>query len=98
MSEPKISLTEDAILDKIKKYKKLRLDKNHIETEMEAIKAELTAEMDIRGITLLEIEDNKVTLSEVSTTRFDSKQLEKEFPEMYKKYTNTTINRRFLIS
>jgi len=54
--------------------------------------------MDIRGITLLEIEDNKVTLSEVSTTRFDSKQLEKEFPEMYKKYTNTTINRRFLIN
>jgi predicted phage-related endonuclease len=94
----KINLSESALSDLINKYKSFRLKKSEIEDEMEAIKDKIMAEMDIREVTKLEIDNNKVTLAEVSSTRFDSKQLEKDFPEMYNKYTKTSVSRRFLIS
>jgi hypothetical protein len=100
MAEVRIYTEEEQmLLNQILEYKRLRTEKERIQNAMDAIKDQVTAVMDEKQITKLCLNDiDKVTISEVFKTTFDTKRFEKEHAELYDQYTKSTVSRRVLFS
>lgn len=90
-------MSERMLLNRIKKYKDLEAQRTAIEKEMEALKADLLADMQEKGLEEQKAGNWVIRWTKVLTNRLDSKALKAELPELAARFTKQTESRRFSI-
>ena len=90
-------MSERMLLNRIKKYKDLEAQRTAIEKEMEALKADLLADMQEKGLEEQKAGNWVIRWTKVLTNRLDSKALMAELPELAARFTRQTESRRFSI-
>lgn len=90
-------MSERMLLNRIKKYKDLEAQKTAIEKEMEALKTDLLADMQEKGLEEQKAGNWVIRWTKVLTNRLDSKALKAELPELAARFTRQTESRRFSI-
>ncbi len=90
-------MSERMLLNRIKKYKDLEAQRTAIEKEMEALKADLLADMQEKGLEEQKAGNWVIRWTKVLTNRLDSKALKAELPELAARFTRQTESRRFSI-
>lgn len=66
--------------------------------ELETIRAQVTAEMDRRGVAQMDVGTHRVRLHEVTTSRLDGKAIKAAAPEPAARFTKTTTTTRFCVA
>ena len=90
-------MSERMLLNRIKKYRDLEAQRTAIEKEMEALKADLLADMQEKGLEEQKAGNWVIRWTKVLTNRLDSKALKAELPELAARFTRQTESRRFSI-
>ena len=90
-------MSERMLLNRIKKYKDLEAQKTAIEKEMEALKTDLLADMQEKGLEEQKAGNWVIRWTKVLTNRLDSKALKAELPELAARFSRQTESRRFSI-
>lgn len=90
-------MSERMLLNRIKNYKDLEAQKTAIEKEMEALKTDLLADMQEKGLEEQKAGNWVIRWTKVLTNRLDSKALKAELPELAARFTRQTESRRFSI-
>ena len=91
-----MSTTE--ITSKIENIKTLQTMIDELTAEMEAVKDEVKAEMNAKGVDEMTVSCFKVRYKEVKSSRFDSTAFKKTHADLYEQYCKTTFSRRFSIA
>lgn len=81
----------------IKKLKEWEAIQAEAAAEVEALKDQVKAEMNARGVEELEAGQYIARFTTVLSNRFDTTVFKREHAEMYKQYTKQTTSRRFSI-
>lgn len=82
------------IIEKLKEWEAIQAEAT---AEVEALKDQVKAEMNRRGVEELEAGQYIARFTTVLSNRFDSTCFKREHAEMYKQYTKQTTTRRFSI-
>lgn len=82
------------IIEKLKEWEAIQAE---AAAEVEALKDQVKAEMNRRGVEELEAGQYIARFTTVLSNRFDSTCFKREHAEMYKQYTKQTTTRRFSI-
>lgn len=82
------------IIEKLKEWEAIQAE---AAVEVEALKDQIKAEMNSRGVEELEAGQYIARFTTVLSNRFDSTCFKREHAEMYKQYTKQTTTRRFSI-
>ncbi|MBQ7954004.1 MAG: hypothetical protein IJ332_04625 [Clostridia bacterium] len=91
-----MSTTE--LTSKIENIKTLQAMIDELTAEMEAVKDEVKAEMNAKGVDEMTVSCFKVRYKEVKSSRFDSTAFKKTHADLYEQYCKTTFSRRFSIA
>lgn len=91
-------MTERQITSRIRKIKALEARKAELDNQITKAKAEITADMMMRGVDAQEAGGFMVRFTRVLTNRLDGKLLKAELPEIAAKYTKQTESYRFSIA
>ena len=83
---------------KVKKLKELKTFAEEIAAEITAVEDELKAEMTAQGTEEMTVDVYKLRYKTVKSSRFDSKSLKVELPEIAARYTIPTEYRRFSVA
>ena len=83
-----------AIIEKLKEWEAIQAE---AAAEVEALKDQIKAEMNSRGVEELEAGQYIARFTTVLSYRFDSTAFKKVMPETYKAFTKQTTSRRFSI-
>ena len=83
---------------KVKKLKELKSFAEEIAAEITAVEDELKAEMTAQGTEEMTVDVYKLRYKTVKSSRFDSKSLKAELPEIAARYTISTEYRRFSVA
>lgn len=89
-------MSTNEMVNKIRELKELKALIEEAEAEAEAIKDQIKNAMG--DSEELRAGEYKVTYKMVKSSRFDSKSLKAELPEIAERYTVTTKHRRFVIA
>ena len=84
-----------AIIERLKEYEAIQAE---AAAEVEALKDQIKAEMNSRGVEELEAGQYIARFTTVLSNRFDSTAFKKVMPDVYKAYTKQVSSRRFTIS
>lgn len=82
------------IIEKLKEWEAIQAE---AAAEVEALKDQVKAEMNSRGVEELEVGQYIARFTTVLSNRFDTTCFRREHAEMYKQYTKQTTSRRFSI-
>ena len=82
------------IIEKLKEWEAIQAE---AAAEVEALKDQVKAEMNARGVEELEAGQYLARFTTVLSNRFDTTVFKREHAEMYKQYTKQTTSRRFSI-
>lgn len=82
------------IIEKLKEWEAIQAE---AAAEVEALKDQVKAEMNARGVEELEAGQYIARFTTVLSNRFDTTVFKREHAEMYKQYTKQTTSRRFSI-
>lgn len=82
------------IIEKLKEWEAIQAE---AAAEVEALKDQVKAEMNSRGVEELEVGQYIARFTTVLSSRFDTTCFKREHAEMYKQYTKQTTSRRFSI-
>ena len=82
------------IIEKLKEWEDIQAE---AAAEVEALKDQVKAEMNARGVEELEAGQYIARFTTVLSNRFDTTVFKREHAEMYKQYTKQTTSRRFSI-
>lgn len=82
------------IIEKLKEWEAIQAE---AAAEVEALKDQIKAEMNSRGVEELEAGQYIARFTTVLSNRFDTTVFKREHAEMYKQYTKQTTSRRFSI-
>lgn len=82
------------IIEKLKEWESIQAE---AAAEVEALKDQVKAEMNSRGVEELEAGQYVARFTTVLSNRFDTTCFKREHAEMYKQYTKQTTSRRFSI-
>ena len=82
------------IIEKLKEWEAIQAE---AAAEVEALKDQVKAEMNARGVEALEAGQYIARFTTVLSNRFDTTVFKREHAEMYKQYTKQTTSRRFSI-
>jgi len=88
---------ERALENRINKLKELERQQKEITEQVEKIKAEIKADMQVKGKEEIHTENFIIRLKEVVTNRFDSKLFARDHKALYKAYTKPQSSIRFTI-
>lgn len=88
----------DALLVLVEQYKEAAQLIETAQTEQEALKAQIKAELAERSTNYLEVGCHKVRLSDFSSTRLDSKAIKVVAPDLYSEYSKTVTGTRLIIT
>ena len=83
-----------AIIERLKEYESIQAE---AAAEVEALKDQIKAEMNSRGVEALEVGRYIARFTTVLSNRFDSTAFKKVMPETYKAFTKQVTSRRFSI-
>ena len=83
-----------AIIERLKEYEAIQAE---AAAEVEALKDQIKAEMNSRGVEELEAGQYIARFTTVMSNRFDSTAFKKVMPETYKAFTKQVTSRRFSI-
>lgn len=83
------------IIEKLKEWETIQ---EEAAAEVEALKDQIKAEMNSRGVEELEAGQYIARFTTVLSNRFDSTAFKKMFPQEYKDFTKQVTSRRFSIS
>lgn len=84
--------------EKIKEYRKQKTRADKANASMEALRAEITAEMDARHTDTVYSPFGKVTWKDVSSTRLNSKALKAAHPALYASFCTKSSFKRFVLA
>lgn len=86
------------INERVKELKELQRMSDELNTEIEAIKDELKAEMAARNTDEILTSEYKLRYKEVSSSRFDTTSFKNKYIDLYNQFLKITTNKRFTIA
>ena len=91
-------MTERMLQNRVRKLKALEEQQKELESQIEALKAEIKADMEEKGLEQQKAGDFLIRWTTVLSSRFDSKAFQKEHESLYSQYLKQTASRRFSIA
>ena len=91
-------MTERMIENRIRKLQELEAQQKEIEAAADAIRAELKADLEEKGVEELATKNFIVRWKEVISSRLDGKALKAALPDVFATYSKTTTTRRFTVA
>jgi len=86
------------LTNKVREFKELQIFIQQLQEEAEAIKAEITAEMEARQTEEMLVDVFKVRYTTVTSSRFDTMAFKATHKELYSQYAKPSIGKRFSIA
>ena len=91
-------MTERMSENRIKKLRELEAQQKELEAAAEAIRAELKADLEEKGVDELKTKNIIVRWKEIISSRLDSKALKAALPDVYGQFCKASTSRRFTIA
>lgn len=91
-------MTERMIENRVKKLQEIEAQQKELETAAEAIRAELKADMEEKGVDELQTKNFILRWKEIISNRLDSKALKAALPDVYGQFCKASASRRFTIA
>lgn len=91
-------MTSKQIDNRARKLEALEAEIKALEDQAEAVKAELKAELEDQGVEEINTGAFVIRWKAIISSRFDSKAMKLELPEIYSKYLKQTSSMRFTIA
>ncbi len=91
-------MTEKMIENRIKRLRDIEAQQKELETAAEAIRAELKADLEEKGLDELKTKNFILRWKEIISSRLDSKALKAALPDVYGQFCRTSASRRFTIA
>lgn len=92
------TMTEKMIENRVKKLRALEAQQKEIETAAEAIRAELKADLEEKGVEELKTQNFILRWKEIISNRLDGKALKAALPDVYGQFCRVSSTRRFTIA
>ena len=90
-------MTERMLQNRVKKLKALEAQQKELESQIEALKGEIKADMEEKGLEQQKAGDFLIRWTTVLSSRFDSKAFQREHESLYDQYLKHTPSRQFSI-
>lgn len=91
-------MTERMIENRIRKLQELEAQQKEIEAAADAIRAELKADLEEKGVEELQTKNFVIRWKEIISSRLDGKALKAALPDVFAAYSKTTSTRRFTVA
>ena len=91
-------MTERMIEKRIKKLTELEEQITKLQEQADAIKGELKADLEEKGIDELKTKNFLIRWKEIVNSRLDSKALKAALPDVYNQFVKQTSSRRFTVA
>ena len=91
-------MTERQIENRIKKLQAIEDQRKALEEQAEAIKTELQADLESKGVDELKTKNFFIRWKEIVTNRLDGKALKAALPDVYSQFTKQSCSRRFTVA
>ena len=91
-------MTERMIENRVKRLQEIEAQQKELETAAEAIRAELKADMEEKGLDELKTKNFILRWKEIISNRLDSKALKAAPPDVYGQFCKASASRRFTIA
>lgn len=91
-------MTERMIENRIKKLTELEEQITKLQEQADAIKGELKADLEEKGIEELKTKNFLIRWKEIVSSRLDSKALKTALPDVYNQFVKQTSSRRFTVA
>ena len=89
------SMTEKMIENRIRKLQEIEARQKELEASAEAIRAELKADLEEKGVDELKTRNFIVRWKEIVSSRLDGKALKAALPDVYGQFCKASRTRRF---
>ncbi len=91
-------MSTQAIYEAVKTYKEYQRMMEELESEMEAVKDTIKAELAARGVEEFTAGEYKVRYTAVKSSRFDTTAFRKAMPDLAAQFTRSVESRRFSVA
>ena len=91
-------MTEKMIENRIKKLQAIEAQREELEAAAEAIRAELKADLEQKGVDELKTRNFLIRWKEIISNRLDGKALKAALPDVYGQFCKASTSRRFTIA
>ncbi len=91
-------MTEKMIENRVKKLQAIEAQQKELEAAAEAIRTELKADMEEKGVEELKTRNFLIRWKEIISSRLDGKALKAALPDVYGQFCRTSASRRFTIA
>ena len=91
-------MTEKMIENRVKKLQELETQQKELEAAAEAIRAELKADLEEKGVEELKTKNFILRWKEIISNRLDGKALKTALPDVYGQFCKASTSRRFTIA
>ena len=91
-------MTDRQIENRIKKLQEIEAQTAALEKEADAIRAEIKADMEAKGIDELQTKNFFIRWKEIISNRLDSKALKDQMPDVYRMFIKQNSSKRFTIA
>ncbi len=91
-------MTERMIENRIKKLREIEAQQKELEQQAEALKAEIKADLEEKGLDELKTKNFLIRWKEVVSNRLDGKALKAALPDVYSQFTRPSSSRRFTVA
>ena len=91
-------MTERMMENRVKKLKALESQIAELQEQADAIKSELKADIEDKGVDELKTKNFIIRWKEIISNRLDGKALKAALPEIYSQYCRTSASRRFTVA
>ena len=91
-------MTEKMIENRIKKLQAIEAQREELETQADAIRSELKADLEEKGVDELKTKSFLIRWKEIVSNRIDSKALKAALPDVYGQFCKASVSRRFTIA
>lgn len=91
-------MTEKMIENRIKKLQTIEAQQKELDTAADAIRAELKADLEEKGLQELKTKNFIVRWKEIVSSRLDGKALKAALPDVYSQFCKASTTRRFSVA
>lgn len=91
-------MTEKMIENRVRKLQAIEAQQKELEAAAEAIRAELKADLEEKGVEELNTRNFVLRWKEIISSRLDGKALKAALPDVYGQFCRTSASRRFTIA
>ena len=91
-------MTEKMIENRIKKLQAIEAQQKGLDTAADAIRAELKADLEEKGLQELKTKNFIVRWKEIVSSRLDGKALKAALPDVYSQFCKASTTRRFSVA